>query len=83
MGHADIQTTMIYATWGKDRAADRRLWTRPLGPVRPRNTSPATWGRSPNRFKPGSKDRWTPYRFNRAELASRLFAALDAIRTDD
>lgn len=25
MGHADIQTTMIYAKWGKDRAADRAL----------------------------------------------------------
>lgn len=25
MGHADIQTTMIYARWGKDRAAERRL----------------------------------------------------------
>lgn len=25
MGHADIQATMIYAKWGKDRAADRAL----------------------------------------------------------
>lgn len=25
MGHADIATTMIYAKWGKDRAADRAL----------------------------------------------------------
>ena len=25
MDHANIQTTMIYAKWGKDRAADRAL----------------------------------------------------------
>lgn len=25
LGHADITTTMIYAKWGKDRAADRAL----------------------------------------------------------
>lgn len=25
LGHADIATTMIYAKWGKDRAADRAL----------------------------------------------------------
>ncbi len=25
MGHANIQTTMIYTKWGKDRATDRAL----------------------------------------------------------
>jgi integrase len=31
LGHADIQTTMIYAKWGKDRAADRALVDRAFG----------------------------------------------------
>jgi integrase len=39
MGHADIQTTMIYAKWGKDRAADRALVDAAFSNDWPRNVS--------------------------------------------
>lgn len=37
MGHADIQTTMIYAKWAKDRAAERALVDRAFGAIAQRS----------------------------------------------